>query len=515
MKNIFKIKLIPFLILLFLLGGCTKFLKEKPYSFLTGDNFPTTANEADIALRSVYGVMQSYYDPEDGEYGGYGFNMFNYRFAHVVNEVCDLQQPYYIAPNQSRSSSRYSAPFACFFKGINFANNLIAALEKRDANVDTWVTAKIAEAKAARAYYYFWLVRMFSDVPLLLEPTTSGTFKGDRTPVPDIYKQIVEDLKFAEDKLPNIANADGRITMGGCKAILAEVYSVMAGWRRTPEGQNVQGDPSYWPLARDKAKEVLDMGTYAFASDYTQIFKDLALDVYNPEMIFDIPFTYNGSNDIGSTFPYAYGPESETGADPVGGGKNGGPNVLIEWLRELEPNDLRIDWNIAKYYYKSKSWVKVNYSDSSEWIVAKYRKWPENDDSHGFYWGNWLYNFPLIRLAEMKLLYAEAANQSNNGPTPEAYNQINEIRRRAGLADLPMGLTKDQFHAHIMTERSIEFLAEGKRHFDLVRWGNFKEMMDKRLSAFWVTNYGGVDEVYINYPLPPEELDLNKWTQNK
>lgn len=511
MKKIFLILLIPVMILL---GGCKKFLDEKPYSFLTGANFPSTPDEADIALRSVYGVMQSYYEDGD-EYSGYGFNMFNYRFGRVVDENNDLRGAGYVSPNQSRASAQFRAPYACFYKGINFANNLIAALGKRDANADIWVTAKIAEAKAARAYYYYWLVRLFSDVPLLLEPTTSATFKADRTPVPDIYKQIVEDLKFAEDKLPNIANGDGRITMGACKAILAEVYSTMAGWRRTPDGQNVPGDASYWPLARDKAKEVIDMGTYTFASDYTQIFKDLCLDVYNPEMIFDIPFTYANTNDIGSTFPYAYGPASETGADPIGGGKNDGPQVLIEWLRELEPTDKRIDWNIAKYYYKSKSWDKVNYSDSSEWEVAKYRKWPDNDDSHGFYWGNYLYNFPLIRLAEMKLLYAEAANQANNGPTPEAYQQINDLRRRAGLADLPMGLSKDQFQVRVMNEESIEFIGEGKRHFDLVRWGKYKEMMDKRKSAPWVVDYGGVDEIFINAPLPTQEIDLNHWTQNK
>lgn len=189
MKKIFVILLLPIIVLT---GGCKKFLDEKPYSFLTGENFPTTSDEADIALRSVYGVMQTYYDPVEGNYSGYDFDMFKYVFASIVNEVCDLQQPLYITPGQSRGNNFYKAPFACFYKGINFANNLIASLEKRDPTVDTWVTPKIAEAKAARAYYYFWLVRLFSDVPLVLQPTTSSKFQGDRIPVPDIYKQIVE-----------------------------------------------------------------------------------------------------------------------------------------------------------------------------------------------------------------------------------------------------------------------------------------------------------------------------------
>ncbi|HRP33970.1 MAG TPA: RagB/SusD family nutrient uptake outer membrane protein, partial [Agriterribacter sp.] len=86
---------------------------------------------------------------------------------------------------------------------------------------------------------------------------------------------------------------------------------------------------------------------------------------------------------------------------------------------------------------------------------------------------------------------------------------------RAGLLDLPSGLTKDQFRAKVMAEEAIEFIGEGKRHYDLVRWGVFKQMMDKRKLSSWVLDYGGVEEEYINAPLPQEELDLNKWTQNK
>lgn len=515
MKKLFLIALLPIIVLL---GSCKKFLNEKPYSFLSGKNFPETEEQAVIALRSCYGVMQMYYDPIESSSPnpGYDFFMFKYRFTGALNEVNDLTQPFgYVIPNSYRGERYFRGPFVCFYKGINFANNLIATLQKRDSTVDTWVIPIIAEARAIRAYYYFWLVRVFSDVPLKLESTTSTDIKTDRTPVPEIYNQIVEDLKYAEDKLPDHADPDGRITMGGCKGILAQVYLTMAGWRRTPDGQNVQGDAANWALARDKAKELLDMGVYAMASDYTQFYKDLAMDIYNPEMVFDIPFTYNNTTDDGSNWPYFFGPASETGADPKGGGKNGGWKVLIEWLRELEPNDKRIEWNIAKYYYKSQSWDKVYYADSSEWEIAKYRKWPDNDDSHGFYWGNYLYNFPLVRISEMKLIYAEAANEANGGPTTEAYQQINDIRRRAGLADLPSGLTQDQFRSHIMNERSIEFLGDGIRHLDLVRWGKFKEMMDRHRSAQWVVDDGGIDEKFINGPIPQEEIDLNHWTQNK
>lgn len=504
MKKIIVALCLPVIILS---GGCKKFLDEKPYSFFTSLNFPTSEEEADIALRGIYAVMQGYGSGQD-------YRMFDYSLPVITSEVCDNIAHSYIIPNLTRNEPMYEGVYSSFFQGINFANNLIAALEKRDEPGAAWVESKLAEAKAIRAYYYFWLVRMFSDVPLKLEPTVSGSYIGERTPVPEIYKQIVEDLKFAEDKLPNRADPDGRITKGGCKGILTQVYATMAGSRRTPDGQNIAGDPANWALARDKAREVLDLGVYTFASDYTQIFKDLAMDIYNPEMIFDVSFTFDGGAD-GSTFPYIFGPGAEGGAATNGGGKGSGLVVLVEWLRELEPDDKRIDWNIAKYFYKAKSWEKINYPDSSEWRVAKWRKWPDNDDSRQFYWGNYLYNWPLVRLADIKLLYAEAINEANNGPTAEAYQHVNDIRQRAGLADLPAGLTKEQFKDRIMNERSIEFLGEGMRHFDLVRWGDFKQMMDKRSLAFWMVNYGGVDEMYINAPIPQQELDINSWEQNK
>lgn len=486
------------------LGSCKKFLEEKPYSFLSPKNFPTNEAEADIALRGIYGIMQGADD--------YNFRMFDYLLAAMLCENNDVLNQTYIPINVNRRESYYRPPFQGFYVGINSANTLIDALDKMD---EPWVTAKVAEAKAIRAYYYFWLVRIFSDVPLKLTPTTDAKLKPERTPVPEIYKQIVEDLTYAEDKLPNVANGDGRITMGGCKGILIQVYMSMAGSRRTPDGQNVPGDPANFVLARDKAKEVLDMGIYKISDDYSQLFKDLGLDVYNPEMIFDVDFTWHGGNDDGATFPVLFGPADPSGGDgQTGGGKYGSQNPLVEWLRELEPNDKRVPWNIADYFYAPQSWTKVPYTDSSEWTIAVYRKLPEGSDENRFGWGTFWYNYPLVRLADIKLLYAEAINEIE-GPTAEAYKQVNDIRNRAGLGNLPGGLSKAAFKERIMAERAIEFVGEGQRHFDLVRWGIYKQKMDSRKLSPWVLDYGGVDEIFTNAPIPQRELDLNGWSQNK
>lgn len=504
-----KILFILLIVVAGTLGGCKKYLEEKPFSFLSPANFPTNAQEADIALRGVYAIMQG-----REEYEGFDRRMFDYTLPGALSISNDLiDGSGYYTMNEGRGQ-RYTDPsFTAFYLGINSANTLIAALEGKE---EPWVEAKVAEARAIRALYYFYLVRMFSDVPLKLTPTTSATEKYSRTPVPEIYNQIVEDLSFAEDKLPNRADPDGRITMGGCKGILTQVYISMAGFYRTPEGQNVSianDAAKYFGLARDKAQEVLSLGVYTLASDYTQVFKDLTTDVYNNEVLFDIPFSWHGGGDVGAGFPLIYGPADETGGDGTrGGGKYGILPVLVEWVRELEPGDERVPWNIATYFYRTNTWDEVPYTDSSQWNLAKFRKWPYGVDGGG--WMTFSTNFPVVRLSEIKLILAEAENELN-GPTASAYQQVNDIRNRAGLASLPNGLTKDNLRDKIIAERAIELCGEAKRHFDLVRWGIFKQKMDSRKLSSWVLDHGGVDESYINTFIPQTEIDKNGWTQNK
>jgi hypothetical protein len=84
--------------------------------------------------------------------------------------------------------------------------------------------------------------------------------------------------------------------------------------------------------------------------------------------------------------------------------------------------------------------------------------------------GGQIEQWPLLRLAEIYLSYAEAENEVNNGPTAEAYRCVNKIRNRVGLSNLPAGLSKENFRAAVLKERALEFGLEEVRWFDLVRW---------------------------------------------
>ncbi len=146
--------------------------------------------------------------------------------------------------------------------------------------------------------------------------------------------------------------------------------------------------------------------------------------------------------------------------------------------------------------------------------------------------------FPYLRLPEVLLSYAEAINESEGGPNKKAYDCINLIRARVGLADLPNGLTKIQFREAVLKERALEFGFEDVRWYDLIRWGradDFKKKLNILLSyvtaiddgipiSFRYEVVGWLPERHWNAnwdtkwylsPIPQREISKNYgWTQN-
>lgn len=488
--------------------GCKKNITEKPYSFLTADNFPNSAAETDAALVACYTTLK-----------GAGNDTWNYAGGLYMNSQNDNiigpgNWSRFLAPTHGQETQWWKA----YWQGINAANNLIAILEAKDAATDTWVTVKMAEARAIRAFLYHNLASLFGDLPLRLKPTFEIVLKVDRSPVTEIYKQIIlPDLEFADGKLPVKSNSGGRITAGPLKCIMADVYMKLAGWRRSSQGTMIAGDPKYWAMARDAADSVLSMeanGVYALEPEYSQVFIKLSTDVVSKEVIFDLDFTALA----GSNFPYIYG--AGPSADPGRGGGNNNSHPLPVWLRTRDNKDERFKWNIADYYFSG--WNKIPQADTTVWGITTFQKiFPSTG-----YWMDHLTNWPFFRLAEVKLLYAEAANEAEGGPSAKAYAQLNAVRYRARpaanktdgtvLPDLT-GLTQAQFREAIMEERAMELICEGKRHLDLVRWGNLKEKVLANLSPAQVTainDAGGFNDRFYLWAVPTSEVTTNTWQNN-
>lgn len=484
-------------------AGCKKLIEEVPYSFLTPQNFPTSAVEADAALLGCYALIK-------------GNRTWDYTGGLYMNSQNDvtISNGSWSAFTGS-SHGQESAWWRDYWKAINAANNLIFALESRDATKDTWVPAKPAEARAVRAFFYHGLACIFGDLPLRLKPTTETVLKVPRSPVQNIYDSIIlPDIAFADGKLPVTNTPSGRISAGGLKCIAADVYMKLAGWHRSSQGSMVPGDPGYWAKARDAAKAVLDMeaaGVYALEPAYSGVFTKLSTDVSTREVIFDSEYTQLA----GSNFPYVYG---TTPSGATSGGGNGNLRPQREWLRGQDNRDERWQWNIGNYRYSG--WDKIPVPDTNAWRITTFQKiYPSTG-----YWQDHLTNWPFYRLSEAKLMYAEAANEAEGGPSAEAYKQINEVRYRARPADhktdgtiLPdiAGLTQEQFRDTIRNERAMELINEGKRKLDLVRWGILKEKIEGMEQYASLVQNGGMNLRYYLWMVPIVEVTANEWQQNE
>ncbi|MEI6749158.1 MAG: RagB/SusD family nutrient uptake outer membrane protein [Bacteroidota bacterium] len=122
--------------------------------------------------------------------------------------------------------------------------------------------------------------------------------------------------------------------------------------------------------------------------------------------------------------------------------------------------------------------------------------------------------WPYLRLPEIYLAYAEAANEVNNGPTTEAYRCVNIVRNRVGLGDLPSGLTKEKFREAVLTERACEFGYEDVRWFDLIRWKREADFQKAITGLNIFRNPSTGVKTYVKFDMPARYWKTNfspKW----
>jgi len=252
--------------------SCSKILEKSPESNFTPDNFYRNAEDAKAAVNAVYDQMNSSdmynqviwivqdQSTDDAEWGG---------GRSTANQPKNDLDKYTFTP----ATTTFQTLWAACYRSINRCN---AALERIPPIVmDEPLKARLlGETKFMRAFYYFTLVRLFGDVPLLLKETTSlNNLQVARAPAEDVYKQIIQDFTDAEAILPVSYSAaeKGKATKGAAKAFLAKVYLTREEWAK----------------ASVKAKEVIDLGAgYDLWSNFADAF--LLANKNGKESIFEV-----------------------------------------------------------------------------------------------------------------------------------------------------------------------------------------------------------------------------------
>ncbi|MGV8138848.1 MAG: RagB/SusD family nutrient uptake outer membrane protein [Mangrovibacterium sp.] len=508
-----KIKNYILLFVFLSLVSCEQFLEEKPYSFLSEANFPETAEDGRIALNGVYRIFRN------GNIRGYGHVLNNSADSDLSSYGASKTNSYGLYQNFVRNSADGfpKSLWIDLYSAINSCNFVIDVTESKGFSGGDKL---IAEAKALRAFFYIELTNYFGDAPLKVHNTTGlAELDKARASVDEIRQLCIEDLDYAETtmtKYPSIFalhTRGGLMTLGAVKMIKAHLYMYMAGWRRSWDGQMVPGDKEFWTNVRDLCKSIIDMGVYQLDPDYTNVFKNYYLDIYNKESIWENDFQMP---DVGCTFPNAMT------APPYAAGSGGGfgnQRTTGDFYNKFDPMDTRRDWTIGNGKFVGYDFVP-SATIGSRPYVNKFRKVAGNGDH-----GNWTpYNVPVYRYSDVYLMLAEALNEINDGPTQEAYNAINMVRYRARPEDhkadgtvLPdlQGLNYDSFKTAIIDERAYELAFEGFRRMDIIRWGIYMD----RIKMLDNTSYGdkatNVQEYHMLLPIPLEELNQNpEWDQN-
>lgn len=510
MKNI--IKLIP-LASLCLLMSCSDFLDEKPKSFLSPDNYYKTVEDLNSGLNAVYRAPQDRYSRN---WAGPCWFEWGTDIAEITdksnwahhNEVARLPSTFNAASTLPTDFWKYT------YNHVKDANNLLKALPNIAAD-ETLKKRIEAQTRALRAFLYFDAVRIFGDVPLLLEANSDINYLKSvpRTPSAEVYQAIIDDLEFAISVLPEEwtnATDFGRITSGGAAAYLAKVYLTMAGHplKQTDKLEN----------ARKILEDFVDnkkYGThYSLLPEYAQIFDDKTGPAN--EGVWIINFV-RGSFGQGSEYQTEFSPLELYYASGLGLTYGGGWSNAIPTDRFYKSYDQQKDKRFKHTYWNSTAEIPEEYdalvpkdeNGVPQHIsfyrphIKKFREKTPNDNSEksGL-------DHSVIRYADVLLMYAEVLNELGNA---KCYDYINLVRARAGL-DPISGLSKDAFREHLMLERAWELCFEGDRRYDLMRWGVYITRTPE-----W--NPQVVGNIQVNkhefWPIPRVERDINaNLTQN-
>ncbi|GLU56080.1 RagB/SusD family nutrient uptake outer membrane protein [Dyadobacter frigoris] len=496
------------------IASCNDFLTEKPESIISEEQYYKTETDAITAINAVYFFLNS----------GKIQTPYNTLFNTGMNMASDDEDPGPGATNpdvrslavQSHSSSnlRVYELWQQHYAAIRKANVVLNKIPGITFSIPANKDRILAEAKFLRALFYFNLVRLYGDVPLITEYqnfVSAADYAIAKSPSADVYAQIEKDLTEAAAVLPvSYSSPDvGRATAGAAKSLLAKVYLIKASLplKLTENYQK----------AISKAEEALSAadggtGTYGYdlITDYSRVF---------------LPAYKNGVEHIFS---------AQMKGNSYSQGNNENPRAIYSAIPGLTGNYAHIVRFYTEGNDKSFSIYKLFKATDKRRNVTFVRSFtsPANGRKYALpivntavpndstpFWNKWWdpnnqavtsnseANVPIIRYAELLLIHAEAENEVN-GPTTKAYKSINRVRTRAGLAALTQGLTKDQFRDSVYFERRLELTYEYQRWFDLIRekdaGGN--GILIKSLQKVGKNN--AALKHYL-YPIPQTELDNN------
>jgi hypothetical protein len=527
MKRLFYI-LIPALLLI----SCkeSKFLKFDYYDGpVTEDQYWNLNSAARGQLNLGYTFLQDGYNRYNGAMLAAGSD-------EAVNS--NLNSSVNIFNNGTWSSLRtLDDNYAINYNGIRQVNVFLANSHRANIVPLTDIPRLRGEAFFLRAFFHFELWKRYGGIIIADHVfTTTDNLDLPRNTSQETLNQIIKDCDSASTTLPLSvtqygAGDKGRATKAAALALKSRALLYAASPLNNPSG-----DITLWQKAAAVSRELIDTKAHSLLASYVNIF-NFTTAAYNSEVIFataatlrndietnNAPISYNGA--LGLTNPTqelvdAYGMKNglpitdpASGYNPADPYKDRDPRFALSVIYDgalfkgtavstavdgkdgigKSVNATKTGYYMRKFLSESASWNQTtNATVRRPWVIFRY--------------------------GETLLNYAEAQNEAV-GPDASVYDAINQVRKRAGIANVPEGLSKDQMRQRIRNERRVELAFEEHRFFDVRRWKTGETDLGKAVTGMRIANTGTINsyerftvetrifnERMYRYPIPQAEIN--------
>ena len=511
--------------------ACSDFLDVDSVSKYDSEGVFGEKTEINRALNGVYAKLMSGDFYGDAYFTKFVFNS-DVEFTTNTSDVATNNS--FRRFDGNSTASDVEKFWNAAYSGVEYANNFVYYLERSPlySTEDAEIMQMMGEAKVIRAMFFHDFVTYFGDIPFTFEP--ASVVENYVMPIvsrDEVYKTLIEDLKSIAPYMKfaaNLSNGVERASKEFCWSMIARMAMHAGGYSLRPDTDNpanfgkMERPANYKELYKTAlayCDSVISSATHTLSLPYYRVFVNECNYVVNSndDPIFEIPFAKETSGNVG----YVHGPKSElyegsTSGDNIWGEAKSSAALSAFYRFMFDPEDARRDYlnGLWGYLYNGEPTISISYTVyNNKW--SKLWSTSGNPESAG----NTGINFPYMRYTDVLLMYAEAANELNDGPTDAAKAALRQVRQRAFTNPEKidsyiesMSGSKDDFLKAVLDERKFEFAGENMRWKDLVRNNLLAENTYYNFLRYLVCGENGAgqsayQEMVEEYDGMPEYLD--------
>ena len=439
--------------------GCSDFLEEDPKGKLTTDNFYNSESDARQAINGVYRRLS------DSWVTGYNIKQIPNDLLKRASwdEASGLSNFTYGSEN-----TYIAGMWQNHYAVIKDCNSVIDNVTTNKEKINNW-ERYVGQAHGIRAFLYFDLVRWFGDVPLVLTDTKSlDGLEVTRTPQKEVFRQIIEDFEYCISHTMDKGDTSkgyqyGRLTKDACHGFLAKVYLWLGSVAQRDGKEKLGNAADNFEKSLEHSSAVIQGGRYKLVDYYPDVFNAKTRDKAPDEVLWCVQGLTG--DDTGTWTGMMFGIR---GNQNLGGSWD---NISSSDYHRMmyEPSDsIRRLWNCPrmtiqddgtlwgwdyKMYWDTRGDQKLSEATENnnwlQWSIGKFRRYPLADPS-SYNYTNFGMDEPLLRYADVLLMYAEAYNEVNHGPgdyrpssgmdmsgisIQSAYDAVNLVRKRSRIAN--------------------------------------------------------------------------------